>query len=86
MPYRDRVVRAMRRRRAVQCGAAILLGVAGVGLWTGGAAWLRMRTDAERVRVDARLLRQQPQVDMAVRAARSADAAAQRSGQAATLA
>ncbi|RQS72236.1 fimbrial protein [Burkholderia sp. Bp8963] len=86
LPYRDRVARAMRRRRAAQCGAAILLGVSGVGVWTGGAAWLRMRIDAERARVDARLLRQQPQVDVAVRAARSADAAAQRSGQAATLA
>ncbi|MGU7774058.1 fimbrial protein [Burkholderia sp. MR1-5-21] len=86
LPYRDRIARAMRRRRAAQCGAAILLGAAGVGVWTGGAAWLRVRTDAERARVDARLLRQQPQVDAAVRAARSAEAAVQRSGQAAVLA
>ncbi|MGU7783948.1 fimbrial protein [Burkholderia sp. PU8-34] len=85
LPYRDRIARAMRRRRAAQCGAAILLGAAGVGVWTGGAAWLRVRTDAERARVDARLLRQQPQVDAAVRAARSAAAAALRSGQAAAL-
>ncbi|KVC64069.1 fimbrial protein [Burkholderia ubonensis] len=86
LPYRDRLARAMRRRRAAQCGAAILLGILGVGAWTGGAAWLRMRTDAERAVVEARLSRQQPQVDAAARAARMAAAAAQRDAQAAALA
>ncbi|KVM97950.1 hypothetical protein [Burkholderia stagnalis] len=86
LPYRDRLARAMRRRRAAQCGAAILLGAAGVGIWTGSAAWLRVRTDAERARVEAGLLRRQPQVDAATRAARQAAAAAQRDAQAAALA
>ncbi|WP_232443133.1 fimbrial protein [Burkholderia ubonensis] len=86
LPYRDRLARAMRRRRAAQCGAAILLGILGVGAWTGGAAWLRMRTDAERAVVEARLSRQQPRVDAAARAARMVAAAAQRDAQAAALA
>ncbi|TCW76777.1 fimbrial protein [Burkholderia sp. SRS-46] len=86
LPYRDRLARAVRRRRAAQCGAAILLGMAGVGVWTGGTAWLRMRTDAERARVEAILSRRQPQVDAATRAARLAAAAAQRDAQAAALA
>ncbi|KWE52248.1 fimbrial protein [Burkholderia ubonensis] len=86
LPYRDRLARAMRRRRAAQCGASILLGILGVGAWTGGAAWLRMRTDAERAVVDARLSRQQPQVDAAARVVRMAAAAAQRDARAAELA
>ncbi|AOK57987.1 hypothetical protein [Burkholderia ubonensis] len=86
LPYRDRLARVVRRRRAAQCGAAILLGILGVGAWTGGAAWLRMRTDAERAVVEALLSSQQPQVDAAARAVRMAAAAAQRDAQAAELA
>ncbi|VWB82403.1 fimbrial protein [Burkholderia pseudomultivorans] len=86
LPYRERLAQALRRRRAAQCGAAILLGVLGVGLWTAGAAWRRTGLDAERARVEARLRRVQPQVDAATRAASAAAGVAQRDAQAAVLA
>ncbi|MGK8204681.1 fimbrial protein [Burkholderia cenocepacia] len=86
LPYRERLAQALRRRRAAQCGAAILLGVLGVGLWTAGAAWRRMGLDAERARLEAHLRRVQPQVDAAARAASAAAGAAQRDAQALVLA
>lgn len=86
LPYRDRDARAARRRRAGQRCAAILLGVLGVGIWTGGSVWMRARIDAERASIEARLRRQQPDVDAAARAARIAAAAMQRRAQAAGLA
>lgn len=86
LPYRERLAQALRRRRAVQCGAAILLGVLGTGLWTGAAVLSRWRVDAERASVEARLRQWQPQVAAATRAASAAAAIAQRDAQAAVLA
>lgn len=86
LPYRERLAQALRRRRAVQCGMAILLGVFGVGLWTGVAALSRWRADAERASVEAQLRQLQPQVDAATRAANAAVVIAQREVQAAALA
>ncbi|HEF5872650.1 TPA: fimbrial protein [Burkholderia cenocepacia] len=86
LPYRERLARAVRRRRAVQCGVAILLGGFGTGLWTGAAVLSRWRVDAERVSVEARLRQLQPQVAAATQSARAAAAVAQRDAQAATLA
>ncbi len=86
LPYRERLAQALRRRRAAQCGAAILLGVLGVGLWTGAATWLRWRADAERTSVEARLRQLQPQVSAATRAAGAAAAATQRGARVAELA
>ncbi|WP_423759008.1 fimbrial protein [Burkholderia sp. NLJ2] len=86
LPYRERLAQALRRRRAAQCGTAILLGVLGVSLWTGAATWLRWRADAERASVEARLRQLQPQMNAATRAAGAAAAAAQRGARAAELA
>ncbi|WP_244130885.1 fimbrial protein [Burkholderia pyrrocinia] len=86
LPYRERLAQALRRRRAAQCGTAILLGVLGAVLWTGAAAWLRWRADAERASVETRLRQFQPQVQAATRAASAAAAAAQSGAQAAALA
>ncbi|KAG8150260.1 fimbrial protein [Burkholderia catarinensis] len=86
LPYRERRAQALRRRRAAQCGTAILLGVLGAGLWTGAATWMRWRVDAERASVEARLRQLQPQVDAATRAANAAAIVAQRDAQAAGLA
>nr|WP_176041831.1 fimbrial protein [Burkholderia stabilis] len=86
LPYRERLAQALRRRRAVQCGTAILLGVLGAGLWTGAATWSRWRADAERASVETRLQQLQPQVDAATRAANAAAAATQRDARAAVLA
>jgi len=86
LPYRERLAQALRRRRAAQCGTAILLGVLGAGLWTGAAAWLRWRVDAEHVSVETRLRQLQPRVEVATRAASAAAAAARRGAQAAELA
>ncbi|MBN3768663.1 fimbrial protein, partial [Burkholderia sp. Se-20378] len=72
LPYRERLAKALRRRRAAQCGTAILFGVLGAGLWTGAATGARWRVDAERASVEARLLRLQPQVGAATRAATAA--------------
>ncbi|AFQ49527.1 hypothetical protein [Burkholderia cepacia] len=86
LPYRERRAHALRRRRATQCGAAILLGVLAAGLWTGAAAGWRWRVDAERASVEARLRQWQPQVDAARRAAGAATDRAQRDAQAVLLA
>ncbi|UXU88162.1 fimbrial protein [Burkholderia sp. S-53] len=86
LPYRERLAQALRRRRAAQCGTAILLGMLGVGLWTGAATGLRWRADAERASVEARLRQLQPQVNAATRAAGAAAAATRRGAQAAELA
>ncbi|CAB3763142.1 fimbrial protein [Burkholderia puraquae] len=86
MPYRERLAQALRRRRAVQCGTAILFGVLGAGLWTGAASGARWRVDAERAGVEARLRQLQPQVGAATRTAKAATVAAQRDAQAAALA
>ncbi|AXF19361.1 fimbrial protein [Burkholderia pyrrocinia] len=86
LPYRERLAQALRRRRAAQCGTAILLGVLGAGLWTGAATWSRWRADAERVSVEARLRQLQPQVDAVTRAVDTAAVIAQRDAQAAALA
>ena len=85
LPYRERLAHAQRRRRATQCGAAIVLGVLGVSLWTGAATVWRWRVDAERTRVDAQLRQWQPQLDAARRAAGAAADVAQRDAQAAVL-
>ncbi|MCA8277041.1 fimbrial protein [Burkholderia sp. AU30280] len=86
LPYRERLAQALRRRRALQCGAAILLGVLGAGLWTGAAAGARWRVDTERASVEARLRQLQPQVGAATRAANAAAVASQRDAQADALA
>ncbi|MBY4865330.1 fimbrial protein [Burkholderia anthina] len=86
LPHRERRAQRLRRRRAAQCGAAIVLGVLGAVLWTGAAAAWRSRVDAERASVDARLRQWQPQVDAAKRAAGTAAELAQRDAQAAVLA
>ncbi|KVL09215.1 hypothetical protein [Burkholderia sp. MSMB1826] len=86
LPYRERLAQALRRRRAAQCGVAILLGMLGAGLWTGAAVLSRWRVDAERAGVEARLRQLQPQVAVATRAAHAAAAIAQREAQAAALA
>ncbi|WP_175721462.1 fimbrial protein [Burkholderia anthina] len=86
LPYRERLAQALRRRRAAQCGAAIVLGVLGAVLWTGAAAAWRSRVDAERASVDARLRQWQPQVDAAKRAAGAAAGLERREAQAAVLA
>ncbi|WP_175886622.1 fimbrial protein [Burkholderia sp. BCC0044] len=86
LPYRERLAHALRRRRAAQCGVAMLLGVLGVGLWTGAAVLSRWRVDAERAGVEARLRQLQPQVAVATRVANAAAAIAQRDAQAAALA
>ncbi|RAP99902.1 fimbrial protein [Burkholderia cepacia] len=86
LPYRERLARALRRRRAAQCGTAILLGVLGAGLWTGAAGGARWRVDAERVIAEARLRQLQPQVGAATRAANAAAVVAQRDAQAAARA
>ncbi|NTZ07127.1 fimbrial protein [Burkholderia metallica] len=86
LPYRERLAQALRRRRAAQCGVAILLGVLGAGLWTGAAVLSRWRVDAERAGVEARLRQLQPQVAAATRDANAATAIAQRDAQAAALA
>ncbi|WP_412526864.1 fimbrial protein [Burkholderia lata] len=86
LPYRERLAQALRRRRAAQCGAAILFGVLGAGLWTGAAIAAAWRVDAERASVEARLRQLQPQVGAATRTARAAAVAAQRDAQVAALA
>ncbi len=86
LPYRERLAHALRRRRAAQCGVAILLGVLGAALWTGAAVLSRWRVDAERAGVEARLRQLQPQVAVATRAANAAAAIARRDAQAAALA
>lgn len=86
LPYRERLAQALRRRRAAQCGVAILLGVLGAGVWTGAAVLSRWRVDAERAGVEARLRQLQPQVAVATHAAHAAAAIAQREAQAAALA
>ncbi|VWB94599.1 fimbrial protein [Burkholderia lata] len=86
LPYRERLAQALRRRRAAQCGTAILSGVLGATLWTGAAAGARWRVDAERASVEARLGQLQPQVGAATRAANATAVALQREAQAATLA
>ncbi|BAX59486.1 fimbrial protein [Burkholderia stabilis] len=86
LPYRERLAQALRHRRAAQCGTAILLGVLGVGLWTGAATWLRWRVDAERASVETRLRQLQPQMNAATHAAGAAAAATQRGARAAELA
>ncbi|WP_175924502.1 fimbrial protein [Burkholderia latens] len=83
LPYRERLAHTLRRRRAMQCGAAIVLGVLGAGLWTGAATVWRWRVDAERTRVDAQLRQWQPRLDVARRAAGAAADVAQRDAQAA---
>jgi hypothetical protein len=67
LPYRERLAQALRRRRAAQCGAAILFGALGVGLWAGVVTGARWRVDAERESVEARLRQLQPQVGAATR-------------------
>jgi type IV pilus assembly protein PilN len=86
LPYRERLAHALRRRRAAQCGAAIVSGVLGVGLWTGAETVWRWRVDADRTRVDAQLRQWQPQLDAARRAAGASADVAQRDAQAAVLA
>lgn len=86
LPHRERLAKALRRRRAAQCGTAILSGVLGAGLWTGVATGARWRVDAERVSVEARLRQLQPQLGAASRSAKVAVVAAQRDAQAAALA
>ncbi|VWD39898.1 fimbrial protein [Burkholderia lata] len=86
LPYRERLAQALRRRRAAQCGTAILSGVLGATLWTGAAAGARWRVDAERASVEARLRQLQPQVGAATRAANAAAVASQRDAQADALA
>ncbi|WP_371143047.1 fimbrial protein [Burkholderia cepacia] len=83
LPYRERLARALRRRRVAQCGTAVLLGVLGAGLWTGAASGARWRVDAERAIVEARLRQLQPQMGAATRAANAAAVVAQRDAQAA---
>ncbi|AOI56379.1 fimbrial protein [Burkholderia diffusa] len=86
LPYRERLTRALRRRRATQCGVAIVLGALGACVWTGAAAAWRWRVDAERTRVEAQLRQLQPQVDAARRAAGAAADLAQRDARAVALA
>nr|WP_155626961.1 fimbrial protein [Burkholderia diffusa] len=86
LPYRERLARALRRRRATQCGVAIVLGALGACVWTGAAAAWRWRVDAERTRVEAQLRQLQPQVDAARRAAGAAADLAQRDARAVALA
>lgn len=86
LPYRERRAHALRRRRAVQCGAAILLGVLGAALWTGAATWMRWRADAARIGVETRLRQLQPRVHAATRAADAAAVIARRDAQVAALA
>ncbi|VWD12352.1 fimbrial protein [Burkholderia lata] len=86
LPYRERLAKALRRRRAAQCGTAILSGVLGACLWTGAATGARWRVDAERVSVEARLRQLQPQLGAATRSAKVVAVAAQRDAQAAALA
>ncbi|MBZ5794068.1 fimbrial protein [Burkholderia contaminans] len=86
LPYRERLAQTLRRRRIAQCGAAILFGVLGAGLWTGVATGARWRVDAERAIVEARLRQLQPQVGAATRAANAAAVVAQRDAQAAVSA
>ncbi|MCA7980113.1 fimbrial protein [Burkholderia cepacia] len=86
LPYRERLARALRRRRAAQCGTAVLLGVLGAGLWTGAASGARWRVDAERAIVEARLRQLQPQMGAATRAANAAAVVAQRDAQVAARA
>ncbi|MBR8145191.1 fimbrial protein [Burkholderia sp. AU19243] len=86
LPYRERLAHALRRRRAMQCGAAFVLGVLCAGLWTGAATLWRWRVDAERTRVDAQLRQWQPRLDVARRAAGAAAGVAKRDAQAAALA
>ncbi|HKT62053.1 MAG TPA: fimbrial protein [Burkholderia sp.] len=86
LPYRERLAQALRRRRASQCGAAILLGVFAAGLWTAVATAWRWQVDAERTRVEVRLRQLQPQVEAARRIAGVAADLAQRDARAAVLA
>ncbi|WP_175816788.1 fimbrial protein [Burkholderia diffusa] len=86
LPYRERLAQALRRRRATQCGAAIVLGALGACVWTGAATAWRWRVDAERTRVEARLRQLQPQVDAARRTAGAAADLAQRDVRAVVLA
>ncbi|WP_249744631.1 fimbrial protein [Burkholderia pyrrocinia] len=86
LPYRERLAQALRRRRAAQCGTAIVLGVLGAGLWTGAAMGLRWRADAERASVETRLRQLQPRVNAATRAASAAAVIAQRGARATELA
>ncbi|WP_448165176.1 fimbrial protein [Burkholderia cepacia] len=86
LPYRERLARALRRRRAAQCGTAVLLGILGAGLWTGAASGARWRVDAERAIVEARLRQLQPQMGAATRAANAAAVVAQRDAQVAARA
>ncbi|WP_321966928.1 fimbrial protein [Burkholderia cepacia] len=86
LPYRERLARALRRRRVAQCGTAVLLGVLGAGLWTGAASGARWRVDAERAIVEARLRQLQPQMGAATRAANAAAVVAQRDAQSAARA
>ena len=86
LPYRERVAHALRRRRATQCGAAIVLGVFGACVWTGAQTVWRWRIDAERARVEAQLRQWQPQVAAARRAAGVAADLAQRDARSVVLA
>ncbi|RQS17660.1 fimbrial protein [Burkholderia sp. Bp8998] len=86
LPYRERLAQALRRRRAMQCGAAIVLGILGACVWTGAATVWRWRVDAERTRVEARLRQLQPRVDAARRAAGAAADLVQRDARAVGLA
>ncbi|WP_321807753.1 fimbrial protein [Burkholderia sp. BCC1993] len=86
LPYRERLAQALRRRRAAQCGAAIVLGVLGACVWTGAATAWRWRVDAERTRVEARLRQLQPRIEAARRAAGVAADLARRDARAVVLA
>ncbi|RQZ10906.1 fimbrial protein [Burkholderia sp. Bp9031] len=86
LPYRERLAQALRRRRATQCGAAIVLGVFGASVWAGAQTVWRWRVDAERTRVEAQLRQLQPQVDAARRAAGAAADLAQRDARSVVLA
>jgi len=86
LPYRERLAQALRRRRATQCGAAIVLGLFGACVWTGAQTVWRWRVDAERARVEAQLRQWQPQVAAMRRAAGAAADFAQRDARSVVLA
>ncbi|MGC2947838.1 fimbrial protein [Burkholderia ambifaria] len=86
LPYRERVAHALRRRRATQCGAAIVLGVFGACVWTGAQTVWRWRIDAERARVEAQLRQLEPKVAAVRRAAGAAADLAQRDARSIVLA
>jgi type IV pilus assembly protein PilN len=86
LPYRERVAHALRRRRATQCGAAIVLGVFGACVWTGAQTVWRWGVDAERARVEAQLRQLEPKVAAVRRAAGAAADLAQRDARSVVLA